>query len=55
MKDKTKLFGRSEYMTSVIFEGNEENIGKIIPVKIISSNKNTLFGEMIKNYNRKVA
>jgi tRNA-2-methylthio-N6-dimethylallyladenosine synthase len=55
MKDKKKLFGRSEHMTSVIFDGKEENIGKLIPVKIVDSNKNTLFGEMIENYNKKVA
>ena len=55
MKDKKKLFGRSEHMTSVIFNGKEENIGKLIPVKIIGSNKNTLFGKMIENYNKKVA
>jgi tRNA-2-methylthio-N6-dimethylallyladenosine synthase len=55
MKDKKKLFGRSEHMTSVIFDGKEENIGKLIPVKIVSSNKNTLFGEMIENYDKKVA
>jgi tRNA-2-methylthio-N6-dimethylallyladenosine synthase len=55
MKDKKKFFGRSEYMTSVIFDGKKENIGKVIPVKIISSNKNTLFGEMINNYDKKVA
>ena len=55
MKDKKKLFGRSEHMTSVIFDGKEENIGKLISVKIVSSNKNTLFGEMIENCNKKVA
>ena len=32
--DRTKFFGRSEYMTPVLFEGEKENIGKIIPVKI---------------------
>ena len=42
-------------MTSVIFDGKEENIGKLIPVKIVGSNKNTLFGKMIENYNKKVA
>ena len=54
-EDKKKLFGRSEHMTSVIFDGKEENIGKLIPVKIVGSNKNTLFGKMIENYNKKVA
>ncbi len=54
-KDKTKLFGRSEYMTSVIFDGNKNDIGKILPVKIKKSNRNSLFGETIQNYNKKVA
>ena len=40
MKDKSKLFGRSEYMTSVLFSGNDELIGKIVKVKILNSNKN---------------
>ena len=32
--DKTQVFGRSEYMTSVIFNGKKEDIGKIMSVKI---------------------
>jgi tRNA-2-methylthio-N6-dimethylallyladenosine synthase len=55
MKNKNKLFGRTEYMTSVIFDGNEENIGKIVEVKIDSSNQNTLFGKLKFNDNKKVA
>ena len=53
--DGTKLFGRSEYMTSVIFNGNKKNIGRIIPVKITKINRSTLFGETTVNYNQKVA
>ena len=53
--DKTKLFGRSEHMTSVIFSGNEESIGKIVKVKINKSNQNTLFGEVVTETNQKVA
>ena len=53
--DKTQVFGRSEYMTSVIFNGNKEDIGKILPVRIIKSNRSTLFGEIINNSNQKVA
>ena len=34
MKDGIKLFGRTEFMTSVIFDGSEENIGNIVQVKI---------------------
>ena len=53
--DKTQVFGRSEYMTSVIFNGKKEDIGKIMSVKINKSNRSTLFGELIANSNQKVA
>ncbi len=45
IKGQNKLFGRNEYMNSVIFEGNKNLIGKIVPVKILNSNQNSLFGE----------
>ena len=54
-EDKTQVFGRSEYMTSVIFNGNKSDIGKIVQVKIKKSNRSTLFGEKINNSNQKVA
>ncbi len=54
-KDKTQAFGRTEYMTSVLFNGKKEDIGKIVPVKIIGSNRSTLFGEIVNNSNQKVA
>ncbi|PHX89060.1 MAG: tRNA (N6-isopentenyl adenosine(37)-C2)-methylthiotransferase MiaB [Pelagibacteraceae bacterium] len=53
--DKTGFFGRSEYMTPVIFNGTEQDIGKIVSVKIIKSNQNTLFGEAVMSVNQKVA
>ncbi len=53
--DKTQTFGRSEYMTSVIFNGKKEHIGKIVPVKIKKFNRTTLFGELVKDLNKKVA
>ncbi len=53
--DKSKLFARSEYMTSVLFSGNDDLIGKIVKVKIKNSNRNTLFGEAIEQSNQKVA
>ncbi len=53
--DKTQTFGRSEYMTSVVFNGNKEHIGKIVPVKINKFNRTTLFGEIVKDLNKKVA
>jgi tRNA-2-methylthio-N6-dimethylallyladenosine synthase len=55
MKDKIKLFGRTEFMTPVIFNGSIKNVGKIIQVKIKSSNQNSLFGKIIENYDQKVA
>jgi tRNA-2-methylthio-N6-dimethylallyladenosine synthase len=53
--DKTQTFGRSEYMTSVIFNGKKSDIGKIVSVKINQSNRSTLFGEIINNSKQKVA
>ena len=54
-EDKTHVFGRTEYMTSVIFDGNKSDIGEIVEVKIKKSNRSTLFGEKINNSNQKVA
>ena len=54
-KDGSKLFGRSEYMTSVIFDGNDNDIGKEVKVKINNSNQNTLFGELIEKSKLRVA
>tara|TARA_B100000579_G_scaffold92248_1_gene72872 strand:+ start:209 stop:1540 length:1332 start_codon:yes stop_codon:yes gene_type:complete len=44
LTDQNKLFGRNKYLSSVIFEGNENLIGSLVDIKIISSNQNTLFG-----------
>ena len=57
MKDGIKLFGRTEYMTSVIFDGNSENIGKVVEVEITDSNQNSLFGKLkdVYNNNKRVA
>ena len=54
-KDKTQLFGRSEYMTPVIFNGKKEDIGKVMLVKIKQSNRTTLFGDVVIDSNQKVA
>ena len=54
-EDKSKLFGRSEHMTSVLFNGNDDLIGKIVKVKIQSSNRNTLFGKTEVQSNQRVA
>ena len=53
--ESSKFFGRSEYMTSVIFDGIDEDVGNIIKVKINTSNQNTLFGQSISKSQRKVA
>ena len=53
--DGTQVFGRSEYMTSVIFNGKKSDIGKIKKIKIEQSNRSTLFGEKTNNSNQKVA
>ena len=42
-------------MTSVIFNGKKNDIGKIVQVKIKDSNRNTLFGEIIASSDKKVA
>ena len=54
-KDESMVFGRSEYMTPVIFNGKREDIGKIISVKIKKTNRSTLFGEKVNNLDQKVA
>ena len=54
-EDKTQFFGRSDYMTSVIFDGKKDDIGKVIPVKILKSNRTTLFGIANNSKNKKVA
>ena len=50
-----KLFGRNSYMNSVIFEGEESDIGKIVKVKITTSNQNSLFGKKNVNQNMRAA
>jgi len=54
-KDGSKLFGRSDYMTSVIFDGIDNDIGKIVRVKIKKSNRSSLFGEVITKSKLRVA
>ncbi len=53
--DKSKLFGKSEYMTSVLFDGTDDLIGRSVKVKIKDSNQSTLFGQVIDQSNQKVA
>ena len=49
MKKQNKFFGRNKYISPVIFDGVESYIGKIVKVKIQTSNQNTLFGSVNKN------
>ncbi|MDC6465639.1 tRNA (N6-isopentenyl adenosine(37)-C2)-methylthiotransferase MiaB [Pelagibacteraceae bacterium] len=44
LNNEEKYFGRTKYMTPVKFESSECKIGEIINVKILSFNKNGLFG-----------
>ena len=53
--ESSKFFGRSEYMTSVIFDGNDQDVGNIVKVKINNSNQNTLFGECLNKSKQRVA
>ena len=49
IEKQNKLFGRNKYISPVIFDGIDENIGKIVKVKIETSNQNSLFGSLKKN------
>ena len=53
--ESTKFFGRSKYMTPVIFDGNKDDVGSIVKVKINYSNQTTLFGESLSNSEQRVA
>ncbi len=44
MEKQNKLFGRNKYISPVIFDGNKSHIGKVVNVKVQTSNQNTLFG-----------
>ncbi len=48
MEKQNKLFGRNKYISPVIFDGNENLIGKVVKVKVQTSNQNTLFGLLNK-------
>jgi len=55
IQNQSKLFGRNKYLNSVIFDGDENNIGKMLKVKIESSNQNSLFGKIENNKNMRAA
>ncbi len=49
IEGQDKLFGRNQYMNSVIFNGNSDLIGKNLNIKIENVNQNSLFGKIEKN------
>ena len=55
IQGQSKLFGRNKYLNSVIFDGDENNIGKMLKVKIESSNQNSLFGKIENNKSMRAA
>ena len=55
IKNQNKFFGRTENMTAVIFDGEKNIEGKIVPVLIKNSNQNNLFGEVKLTKNIKAA
>ncbi len=48
LENQKKYFGRNKYLSSVIFDGSEDIIGKLVEVKIENSNQNSLFGKLDK-------
>ena len=55
IQDQPKLFGRNKFNNSVIFAGDEKNVGKIVKVQIESTNQNNLFGKIKNNENIRAA
>ena len=52
IKSQNKLFGRNKYLNSVIIEGNDEFVGKLVDVYIDNCNQNTLFGKIVSLNNK---
>ena len=52
MKIGNRFFGRDEFFNSVIVQSNNNLSGKIRYVKILKGNQNTLFGEVVSNFNQ---
>ena len=46
-RNQSMFFGRNEYFNSVIFDGDKNDVGNIVKVKVERSNQNTLFGKII--------
>tara|TARA_Y100000768_G_scaffold384410_1_gene368397 strand:+ start:702 stop:1997 length:1296 start_codon:yes stop_codon:yes gene_type:complete len=52
IKNENKYFGRDEHFNAVIVESNTCLISSIKKVKIVGGNRNTLFGEILLNFNK---
>ncbi len=52
INDYNSYFGRDEYLNSVIVKTNRNVIGQIKKVRIVKSNLNTLYGEIILKENQ---
>ncbi len=48
LENQKKFFGRNKFLNSVIFDGNESYIGKLLQVHVEKSNQNSLFGKVIE-------
>ena len=55
LKNQNKYFGRNVFLNSVIFEGEEKYIGKLVDVKITKTNRNSLFGKIDENKKMRAA
>ena len=51
IKNENKYFGRDEYFNSVVVQSDNNLSGKIINVKILKNNQNTLYGKFISKLN----
>jgi len=54
LKNQSKFFGRTLELTPVVFDANEQDVGKIIDIEIKDCNQNSLFGSK-KSSNKEVA
>ena len=48
LENQNKYFGRNKFLNSVIFDGDESIIGKLVKINIEKSNQNSLFGKIEK-------
>ena len=55
LKSQNKYFGRNIFLNSVIFDGDEKFIGKLVNVKIEKTNRNTLFGKIDESKDMRAA